>query len=136
MSAPFFARRSLALLGAVALLPLAACDEERPAHGYRPPETYYHDRYATDYDAVRDYRDEPGYPERPLGRDDYVYRGSDGRYYCRRNDGTTGLIVGGVGGATLGAKLSQGHPAGALIGGVLGALLGSSIERDSDMRCR
>ncbi len=29
-----------------------------------------------------------------LARTTGVYRGNDGRYYCKRNDGTTGLIVG------------------------------------------
>ncbi len=129
-------RRGLALIGVVALLPLAGCDEDRPAYRYGPPPGHHDDRYGTDYDAARDYRDEPDYPDRPLGPDDYVYRGSDGRYYCRRSDGTTGLRVGGVGGATLGAILSHGHPAGTLLGGLLGALVGSSIERDNDMRCR
>ncbi len=46
------------------------------------------------YDASRYYH--PGnYRERRLGRNDRIYRGGDGRYYCRRTDGTTGLIVGG-----------------------------------------
>ena len=38
----------------------------------------------------------------PLGRDDYVYRGSDGRYYCRRRDGTIGLVAGAAVGGVLG----------------------------------
>jgi uncharacterized protein YcfJ len=74
-----------------------------------------------------------------MGRDDYVYRGSDGRYYCKRNDGTTGLIIGGVGGAVLGNVIDGGHnrAAGTLIGGALGALAGKSIDQsNSDVRCR
>lgn len=96
------------------------------------------DRFATDYDASRYYRDDPRYTERRLGSDDEVYRGSDGRYYCKRNDGTTGLIIGGVGGALLGNVIDggQNRVAGTLIGGALGALLGKSVSQNSDVRCR
>jgi len=97
------------------------------------------DPYATDYDAARYYRAEPGYQERRLGPNDEVYRGSDGRYYCKRSDGTTGLIVGGAGGALVGNVIDGGHSrvAGTLIGGALGALLGKSIDQNnSDVRCQ
>ena len=102
-----------------------------------PPPGYYDDRWETDYDAARDYRDGPQYRERVLSADDEVYRGSDGRYYCRRSDGTTGLIVGGAGGALLGNVIDGGRhrTAGTLIGGALGAILGASIERNQ-VRCR
>jgi hypothetical protein len=95
--------------------------------------------YATDYDASRYYRDDPRYTERRLSASDEVYRGSDGRYYCKRNDGTTGLIVGGAGGALLGNVIDggQNRVAGTLIGGALGALLGRSVDQNSaDVRCR
>ena len=96
------------------------------------------DPYATDYDASRYYRDDPRYQERRLGAQDEVYRGSDGRYYCKRSDGTIGLVIGGVGGAALGNVIDGGGNvmAGTLSGGALGALLGQSIDRNSDLRCR
>jgi hypothetical protein len=96
------------------------------------------DPYATDYDAARYYRDDPRYQERRLGAEDQVYRGSDGRYYCRRSDGTTGLIVGAAGGALLGNVIDGGRSrtAGTLIGGALGALIGRSVEQSQDVRCR
>jgi hypothetical protein len=95
-------------------------------------------RFATSYDAQRYYRDGPQYSERRLTEADEVYRGSDGRYYCKRSDGTTGLIVGGAGGALIGNAVDGGHDrlAGTLIGGALGALLGRSIDQNSDIRCR
>jgi hypothetical protein len=95
-------------------------------------------RYATNYDARRYYRDGPQYRERRLSANDEVYRGSDGRYYCKRSDGTTGLVIGGIGGAGLGAAIAGGHNgvAGALIGGALGALVGKQIDQNSDIRCR
>ena len=95
-------------------------------------------RFNTSYDARRYYRDGPQYSERRLSDADEVYRGSDGRYYCKRSDGTTGLIVGGAGGALLGNVIDGGRNrvAGTLIGGALGALLGRSVEQNSDVRCR
>jgi hypothetical protein len=101
--------------------------------------TFDSSRYRTNYDARRYYREGPQYTERRLGADDYVYRGSDGRYYCKRSDGTTGLIVGGAGGALLGNVIDGGHNrlGGTLIGGALGAIVGQAIDRNnSDVRCR
>ncbi|MDB5672395.1 MAG: 17 kDa surface antigen [Alphaproteobacteria bacterium] len=97
------------------------------------------DPSATDYDASRYYRDDSRYQERRLGSDDMVYRGSDGRYYCKRSDGTTGLIIGGVAGGLLGNVIDGGRhrTGGTLIGGALGALAGKSIDQNSsDVRCR
>jgi hypothetical protein len=85
------------------------------------------------WDAAHSYDGRRG-PERPLTREDYVHRGSDGRYYCRRSDGTTGLVVGGLGGAALGGAIG-GDALGALIGAAGGAVLGDSIDRHK-VRCR
>lgn len=94
--------------------------------------------YVTNYDATRYYRDGPNYSERRLTSTDEVYRGSDGRYYCKRGDGTTGLIVGAAAGGILGNVVDGGHnrAAGTLIGGALGALAGKSIAENNDIRCR
>ena len=72
-------------------------------------------------------------------RDNHRYRewrGRDGRVYCRKSNGTTGLIVGGVGGALLGRAIdTRGDRAtGTLLGAAGGALLGKEI--DSKRRCR
>jgi hypothetical protein len=67
------------------------------------------------------------------------WRGKDGRYYCRKSDGTTGLIVGGVGGALLGRTIDTrgDRTVGTLGGAALGALAGREIERSgSKRRCR
>lgn len=97
------------------------------------------DRYEGGYDPARYYREAPTYRERTLSSDDRVYRGNDGRYYCKRSDGTTGLILGAAGGGILGNVIDGGHSrtAGTLIGGALGALAGKSIEQNNDqLRCR
>ncbi len=72
-------------------------------------------------------------------RDHYRYkewRGRDGRMYCRKSDGTTGLVIGAAGGALLGRAIdSEGDRAtGTIVGAAAGALLGKSI--DSGRRCR
>lgn len=104
------------------------------ATGYAPPSG----NYVTTYDASRYYRAGPSYHERRLTASDEVYRGSDGRYYCKRSDGTTGLIVGAAAGGILGNIIDGGHnrAAGTLIGGALGALAGKSIAENNDIRCR
>ena len=68
-----------------------------------------------------------------LAADDRVYRGSDGRYYCKRNDGTTGLIIGAAGGGILGNVIDGGHSraAGTLIGAALGALAGKAVDQSN-----
>ena len=106
--------------------------------GYAAAAPYPSDRYVTTYDATRYYRDGPSYSERRLSDNDEVYRGSDGRYYCKRSDGTTGLIVGAAAGGILGNIVDGGHnrAAGTLIGGALGALAGKSIAENNDIRCR
>ena len=103
------------------------------------PRGAYREPYNTDYDAYRYYRDDARYQERRLGPDEEIYRGSDGRYYCKRNDGTTGLVIGAVGGAVAGNVIDGGRNrvAGTLIGGALGALVGKAIDQNSnEYRCR
>ena len=92
------------------------------------------------YDRERDsgYRDNSDY--RQSGTREW--RGRDGRLRCRKSDGTTGLVVGGVAGALLGRTVdSRGdRTLGTLGGAALGALAGRAVERGSDnnnsRRCR
>jgi uncharacterized protein YcfJ len=62
--------------------------------------------------------------------------GKDGRRYCRRTDGTTGLIVGGVGGALVGRTIDTrgDRTIGTIGGAALGALAGREIERAGSRR--
>lgn len=67
------------------------------------------------------------------------WRGRDGRRYCRKPNGTTGLVVGGVAGALVGRTIdSRGdRTLGTLLGGAAGALAGREIERSGQRgRCR
>lgn len=99
---------------------------------------YDYNRYApgqTTYNADEYYRS--GSQVRRLGANDRIYRGQSGQYYCRRPDGTTGLIIGGIAGAVLGSAIAPGNSntIGALLGGAGGALAGRAIERNN-VRCR
>src|SRR5262245_29881656 len=90
------------------------------------------------WDAARYYRpDNRRYGTRQLGRSDRIYRGSDNRYYCRRDDGTTGLIIGGISGGVLGQIIAPGgsKTLGAIIGAGAGALIGRAID-EGDIVCR
>ena len=101
-------------------------------YDYNRPDPSYNGYYANRY-----YRDDPRYSERALREHDRVYAGEDGRYYCRRPDGTTGLIVGGIAGGALGAAFTSGksEPLGVLLGAAAGAAAGTAIDR-SNVRCR
>ena len=83
-----------------------------------------------DWDPARHYS-ERDREERQLAAEDRVYRGSDGRYYCKRSDGTTGLVLGAVGGGVLGNVLGGGT-LGTLLGAGGGALLGKHLDKKND----
>lgn len=105
-----------------------------PALADPPPWAPAHGRRAhnAEYDSYGRYN-EP----RPLTRNDRVWRGRDGRYYCKRSNGTTGLVIGAVGGALVGRAIDTrgDRTLGTLLGAAGGALLGREIER-SGSRCR
>ena len=108
----------------------------------RPGKTVYNydwnrpdRRYGTRYRPDRYYRS--GYEPIRVTRNTRIYRGYDDRYYCRRSDGTTGLIVGAALGGLLGNQLDRGgsNLLTTLIGGGAGALLGREIDRGG-VSCR
>ena len=79
------------------------------------------------------YYDSQGYYNGP------TWRGSDGRIYCRRSNGTVGLVVGGAAGALIGRSIDGGRrrTTGTILGAAAGALIGREIQRSrSNRRCR
>ncbi|MFA9200571.1 MAG: glycine zipper 2TM domain-containing protein [Cypionkella sp.] len=67
------------------------------------------------------------------------WQGEDGRYYCKRSNGTVGLVVGAAGGALLGRAIdTRGERAtGTILGAAAGALIGREIQRKrQNVRCR
>ena len=68
-----------------------------------------------------------------------TWQGRDGRIYCRRSNGTVGLIVGGAAGALVGRSIDGGRnrTTGTVLGAAAGALIGREIARSrSGRRCR
>ena len=102
------------------------------SYDYNRPDPAYNGYYADRY-----YRDDRRYRERRLNDGDRVYRGENGQYYCRRSDGTTGLIVGAIAGGFLGNIIARGNSdtLGTILGAVAGGAAGRAIDR-SDVRCR
>ena len=107
--------RTSALALAAAGMAVSAVPAEASDHGRHGYSQYQHrDRYGNDS----------------------TWRGNDGRYYCRKSDGTTGLLIGAAAGALLGREVDGGynHTTGTIIGGVLGALLGKSVAQKTTCR--
>ncbi|MEO1221349.1 MAG: glycine zipper 2TM domain-containing protein [Pseudomonadota bacterium] len=96
---------------------------------YRRGRGYYDDRI---YDRRGRYRE----PRRIRYRDQ-IWKGRDGRYYCKRDNGTTGLVIGAGVGALLGRTIDTrgDRTVGTLLGGALGAVIGRELDR-GDVRCR
>ncbi len=127
-----------AACAALALPVAAPAAADPPAHakayGKRAKDAKRYDEAR--WDPVRHYR-KGDYRARKLAANDRIYRGNDGRYYCKRDDGTAGLIIGGLAGGTLGNVIAPDGSklVGSLIGGALGAYVGKSVD-DDGMTCR
>ena len=107
------AAASMTVTGTVALT-------SAPAEAHKRHKKHDHRQYYTSDNGVRYWRDD------------------DGRYRCRRSDGTTGLIVGAAGGALLGRAVdTRGERAtGTILGAAAGALLGREVDRGRRISCR
>jgi hypothetical protein len=105
------------------------------SYDYNRPDPRYSGYYADRY-----YRQDSRYRERSLNENDRIYRGHDGRFYCRRSDGSTGLIVGAIGGGVLGNIIAEGDSKtlGTVLGAIGGAAVGAAIDSSSNNRvgCR
>jgi hypothetical protein len=126
-----------ALAGSALLGGCTAYDNSGPGYAYRNYDYNRPDPAYGGYDASRYYNDHPRYRERNLRNQDRVYRSNDGRYYCRRSDGTTGLIIGAIAGGVLGNLIAPGdsRTLGTILGAGGGALAGQAISK-RDARCR
>lgn len=89
-----------------------------PAHGHRAKQAQ---RYNSTENGIQ------------------YWRGDDNRYYCKRSNGTTGLLIGGAAGALVGRAIDTrgSRTTGTIVGVAAGALLGREIDRNrSGARCR
>lgn len=66
-----------------------------------------------------------------------TFVGRDGRTYCRKSDGTTGAIIGGVAGGVIGHEVAGrgDRTLGTLLGAGLGVVGGRAIERRRRTHC-
>jgi hypothetical protein len=122
------------LAGCVSDMPYGNDRSDWSRYDYNRPDPAYGNYYADRY-----YRNDPRrYRERQLSRDERIYRGQDGQYYCRRSDGTTGLIVGALAGGALGNVIAPGGSelVGTILGAIGGGVAGRAIDRGREVRCR
>ena len=100
--------------------------------GYHQAEAsadYYKKRkHNRNYYASRDQR---------VNSNTRIWRGSDGRYRCKKDNGTTGLLIGGAVGGLAGHEIAGNGDKllGTVLGAAGGALLGREIDKDK-YRCR
>ena len=71
------------------------------------------------------YYDNDGYYSGPTWQE-------NGRTYCRKRDGTVGLIVGAATGALIGRAIDGGRnrATGTIVGGAVGAVVGREVARN------
>ena len=121
---PTWSPKGPVLLGlcAAVSLPLAACSDYDGSYGNRPG--YASDRYRSG-DGPYHLRDR-----------DRIYRDRNGNYYCKRPDGSTGAVVGGLAGGVLGNVIAPGgsKTLGTILGAAGGAIAGQAIDRNN-LRC-
>lgn len=74
---------------------------------------------------------------RRISRNDRVWRGRNGNYYCKRDNGTTGAVIGAGVGALAGRTVDTrgDRTLGTLLGAVAGGLLGRELTR-GNLKCR
>ncbi|NVD26560.1 glycine zipper 2TM domain-containing protein [Parasphingorhabdus flavimaris] len=121
----------MSIAAASLVLPAGAVLADPPAHA-KAYGKYKNKKHKSRYDDRGRY-----YEPRRVSRDERIWRGDDGRYHCKRDNGTTGLIIGGAVGALVGREIdSRGdRTVGTLLGAAGGALLGREVDR-SGMKCR
>jgi hypothetical protein len=120
----------LTLAAGAMTLPMAA-----PALADPPRHAPAWGKRAKDHHRIYDDRGRY-YEPRRLSRGDRIWRDGD-RYYCRRDNGTTGLVIGAGVGALLGRTVDTrgDRTVGTLLGAIGGGLLGREIDR-GELRCR
>ncbi|MBA16186.1 MAG: hypothetical protein CMN73_07500 [Sphingomonas sp.] len=76
------------------------------------------------------------YDQRAMSDNVTIYRDAQGRYYCRREDGTTGTLVGAAAGGVLGNLIAPGgsKTIGTILGALAGGAAGRTIDR-ADLAC-
>ena len=130
-----------AVLAATALTSVPAFGDPppwAPAHGRRHHEQQRYEQQRYDHYGRYDNYERDGRYDNDYQRDYRrtsngisYWQGDDGRYYCRRGNGTTGLLVGAALGALLGREVDRrgDRSTGTILGAAAGALLGREVAR-------
>ena len=128
------------------MIAMAASAMAVPGAAYAAPQFHSGSptAYTSDVSNFQDRRERAynrgyrqGRRDESVGRDTRVWRGDDGRTYCRRKNGTTGLIIGAGVGALAGREIAGrgDRTIGAILGAAGGGLLGREIDKGR-VRCR
>ena len=124
-------KKTIFAAAAIALaLPAVPASADGP-----PPWAPAYGKRAKDHERYERTRNPPRY--HTSGNGIRYWRGDDGRYHCKRSNGTTGLIVGAAAGALVGRAIdTRGErTTGTVLGAAAGALLGKSID-EGRVTCR
>ena len=115
----------------IATMAAATAITSVPAFGDPPSWAPAHGRRHHDRDRYRDH------DYRTTDNGVRYWRGDDGRYYCKRGDGTIGLLAGAALGALLGRAVdTRGERVtGTVLGAAAGALIGNELAKGRT-RCR
>ena len=124
------------------LIGLAALAVAIPAMSATPAaaQRHHRDSYQQDYrqDYRGDYRNQRDYRSRDYDRNGYytgrTWRDNRGQYRCRRSDGSTGLLIGAVGGELVGRTIDTrgDRTVGTLLGGFVGGVLLNAIYKENN----
>ena len=143
LNTPLIASAALGL--AATADPAPSAEFPAPSPTYSPNSIAQFVDVSASYDRDRRWRDRDRYDRhgryrdpRPIRRDSRMWRGDDGRYYCERDNGTRGLVIGAGVGALAGHEIAGSggdRTLGAILGGAVGAIVGREIDRGS-MKCR
>jgi len=108
----------------------AGLSSAAPAQGYHKAES------SADFYRKKDRRYYASRDER-VNSNTRIWRDNDGRYRCKKDNGTTGLLIGGAVGGLAGHEIAGNGDKllGTVLGAAGGALLGREIDRDK-YRCR
>jgi len=128
----------LSIAAASLIVPAGAVLADPPAHAkaYGHHKQKHKNKHRDQHDSRYDDRGRYSEPQR-LGNNDRIWRGDDGRYYCRRDNGTPGLLVGGSVDNMVDRRYRDGRErtVGSILEATGSALFGREINRGG-LRCR
>ena len=128
----------ISIAAASLIVPAGAVLADPPAHAkaYGHDKQKHKNKHKNKHKSRYDDRGRYFEPRR-LSNDDRIWRGDDGRYYCRRDNGTPGLLVGGSVDNMVDRRYRDGRErtVGSILEATGSALFGREINRGG-LKCR